>query len=250
MVTVLVRLAAVVSVICAFVARWVMTTQATTAIPPLNTATEAIHEVFRQHPGLKLALPLSDQPVFTSVRPLSSSTVKSVYGAFSLRQQKNIDAFLRAVNSLVDKRNRLAKALGIDQKWWWPTGIDRLKVDALLTQDLLTGRSDNPDEMSISTPARSESKLEVTIQETYTEHGQDRVLGQGYRISIVTLIGQENRWVIDEIKTTTTDAYGDTSTETLTERLQRAVKPLDDAKHAMESLPQQLEIKKGVKRDY
>jgi hypothetical protein len=122
-----------------------------------------------------------------------------------------------------------------------------LKIDGLLTQDLLTGRTEDPKEMRISTPRGGDGELEVTIRETYTEHGQDRVLGQGNRISIVTLIRQRDRWVIDEIKTTTKDAYGETNTETLTKRLQQSVKTLDDAKHAMESLPQKLEIKKAAK---
>lgn len=250
MVMVTVRLSAVMPVICAFFVHLTLTAaRGTDVIPPLKTATENTNKVFRQHPGLKLMLPLSDQPVYTSVRPLSNSTVGPLYGAFSLRQKMNIDAFLRALSSLVETRNHLAKALGIEEKWWWPSDIDRLKVDALMTQDLLTGRTDNPDEMSISPPGRLDGKVEITVQETYAQHGQDRVLGQGHRISIVTLIRQEDRWVIDEIKTTTTDAYGETSTETLTERLQKAVKPLDDAKHAMESLPRQLEIRKGALPD-
>lgn len=249
MVTVSVRLPAMIPVICAFLVQWMITARAADVVPPLDTATKAVNEVFRQQPSLKLMLPLSDQPVHTFVRPLSNSTLKPVYGAFSVRQQKNIDAFLRAVNSLVNTRNRLAKALGVEEKWWWPTGIDRLKVDAVLTEDLLTGRNDNPDEMNISTPMRIDGKLEVTIKEDYTEHGQDRVLGQGRRTSIVALIPEQNSWVIDEIKTTTTDAYGDTSTETLTQRLQGAVKPVVDAKHAMEGLPRRLEIKKGATPD-
>jgi hypothetical protein len=251
MVTTPLRLCAVMHVICALLVHLTLTAaQATDVIPSLSTATEPIDKVFRQYPGLKLILPLSDQPVYTSVRPLSSSTVGPLYGAFSVRQQKNIDAFLRAVNSLVDTRNRFAKAVGVEATWWWPTGIDRLKVDALLTQDLLTGRTDNPDEMTISTPRRLDGQLQVTVDETYTEHGQDRVLGQGHRTSLVTLFRQEGRWVIDEITTTSTDAYGKTSTETLTERLQEAVKPLDDAKHGIESLPQRLKIRKGAKPDH
>jgi hypothetical protein len=64
-------------------------------------------------------------------------------------------------------------------------------------------------------------------------------------------IGQERAQVgvIDEINTTTTDAYGETGTETLTERLQEAVKPLVNSKHAMEGLPRRLEIKKAATSD-
>jgi hypothetical protein len=147
---------------------------------------------------------------------------------------------------LIETRDRLAKNLGVHEKWW-PTGIDLLKVDAVLTQDLLTGRSDNPDKISISNPRPVDGKLEVTVQEAYTEQGQDRVLGRGHRTSIVTLIRERNRWVIDEIRTTTTDAYGETSNETLTERLKKAVKPLNGAKRDIEGLPQTLEIRRGIK---
>ncbi len=221
--------------------------RAADVVPSFNSATEAINKVFGQHHKLNLMLPLSDQPVYTSVRPLSSATIKPLYGFFSAQQRMNIDAFVNAVDGLVSTRNRLAKALGIEEKWWWPTGIDRLRVDALLTQDLLTGRSEKPDEMSISSPKQFSAKLEFAIYETFTEHGQDRVLGLGQRVSIVTLIRQKNRWVIDQIKTTNTDAYGDRSSETLTDRLQDATRILDDTQHAIDSSAKTLEIRKGVK---
>jgi hypothetical protein len=157
------------------------------------------------------------------VRPLQQSTFSSLRGYFSSRQQRNVDHFLQALSDLINARDRLAKKLDIREKWW-PTGIDLLKVDAVLTQDLLTGRADNPDQISISAPRSAQGKTEISVQETFTETGQDRVLGKGHRTSLVTLIPERDRWVIDEIKTTTTDAYGDTSTEALTQRLQKAVK--------------------------
>jgi hypothetical protein len=135
------------------------------------------------------------------------------------------------------------------RKKWWPTGINLLKVDSVLTQDLLTGRTDSPDKMSISAPGAVGGKLEFRIQEVFTEVGQDRVLGQGHRTSIVTLIPEKDHWVIDEITTTTTDPYGETSTETLSQRLQNAIKPLRAAEGAIERLPQTLEVKKGVKAE-
>jgi hypothetical protein len=216
-------------------------------MPPLSVATKAVNEVFAKYSARRQVLPLSDHPVLMPVRPLSSSSFKPLQGQFSVRQQENVDDFLHALGSLVNARNRLARALGIKQEWWWPTGVDRLKVDAILTQDLLTGRTENPDKMSISTPRSVDGKLEVTIQEAYTEHGQDRVLGRGHRVSTVTLIRERDRWVIDEVKTTTTNAYGETTTETLTERLRNVLQPLRTAQHAIEKLPQTLEVRKGIK---
>jgi hypothetical protein len=209
--------------------------------------TEAITKVFARYPsGKKEIWPISGHPRYAAVRPLQQSTFTSLREYFSGRQQRNVDQFLQALSDLIGARNRLAKKLDIREKWW-PTGIDLLKVDAPLTQDLLTGRTDNPDKISISTPRHLGAKLEVTVQEAYTEHGQDRVLGPGHRTSTVTLIQERDRWVVDEIKTTTTDAYGKTSTETLTRRLRNAVNSFVATKQAMQKMPQTLEVKKGVK---
>lgn len=217
--------------------------------PAFTDGVEAINKVFAQFSILNIVLPLSDQPVHTSVRPLCAAAIEPVQNNFSVKQQRNIDAALHALNNLIDARDRLAKALRIEEKWWWPTGIDRLKVDAVLTQDVLTGRTENPTEMTISSPKFVDKHLEITIQEDYTEHGQDRILGQGHRASTITLIAEKNSWVIDEIKTTTTDARGDTTTETLSHRLREAVKRFDIAKHDIERLPERLEIRKGIKTD-
>jgi len=209
--------------------------------------TEAITKVFARYPsGKKEIWPISGHPRYAAVRPLQQSTFASLREYFSGRQQRNVDQFLQALSDLIGARDRLAKKLDIREKWW-PTGIDLLKVDAPLMQDLLTGRTDNPDKISISTPRPLGARLEVTVQEAYTEHGQDRVLGPGHRTSTVTLIQERDRWVIDEIKTTTTDAYGKTSTETLTRRLRNAVKSFVATKQAMQKMPQTLEVKKGVK---
>jgi hypothetical protein len=208
---------------------------------------EAITKVFQRYPsGKKEIWPISGDPRYAAVRPLQQSTFASLREYFSGRQQRNVDQFLQALSDLIGARDRLAKKLDIREKWW-PTGIDLLKVDASLTEDLLTGRTDNPDMISISTPRPLGAKLEVTVQEAYTEHGQDRVLGPGNRTSTVTLIQERDRWVIDEIKTTTTDAYGKTSTETLTRRLRNAVNSFVATKQAMQKMPQTLEVKKGVK---
>ena len=209
--------------------------------------TEAIAKVFARYPsGKKEIWPISGHPRYAAVRPLQQSTFAPMREYFSGKQQRNVDEFLQTLSDLIGARDRLATKLDIREKWW-PTGIDLLKVDSALTQDLLTGRTDNPDKTSISTPRPLGAKLEVTVQESYTEHGQDRVLGPGYRTSIVTLVPEGKRWVIDEIKTTTTDAYGKASAETLTQRLRNAVNSFVATKHAIEKMPQTLEIKKGAK---
>jgi hypothetical protein len=212
-----------------------------------NAGTQAINRVFARYPeGKKEIWPISGYLSYTRVRPLQQSTFASLREYFSTVQQRSVDQFLQALSDLINTRDQLAKKLDIHEKWW-PTGINLLKVDAVLTQDLLTGRTDNPDKMSVSIPRPVDGKLEVTIQETFSEHGQDRVLGRGYRTSTVTLIPGKDDWVIDEVKTTTTDAYGETTTETLSERLRDAVKSLRAAQRAIEKLPQALEIRKGVK---
>jgi hypothetical protein len=214
-----------------------------------DTGTEGINRVFGRYPeGKKEIWPISGYPSFTRVRPLQRSTFTPLRKYFSSRQQRNVDQFLQALSDLINTRDELAKKLDIHEKWW-PTGIDLLKVDAVLAQDLLTGRTDNPGKMTISTSRPVDGKLEVTIHETYTEHGQDRVLGQGHRTSLVTLIPETGHWVIDEITTTTTNAYGETSTEMLSQRLRNAIKRLRAAEHAIKELPQRLEVKKGVKAE-
>jgi len=217
------------------------------AAPSLDTEKEAISKVLAPYPKDKKEIwPISGYPRYTRVRPLQQSTFASLRGYFSSKQRRNVDQFLEALTGLINTKDQLAKKLDIHEQWW-PPGIDLLKVDALLTQDLLTGRTDNPDKMSISTPKSIDGKLEVTIQEAYTETGQDRVLGRGRRTSRVTLILENNRWVIDEITTTTTDSYGETTIETLSQRLQDAIRPLRTAERAIERLPQTLEVRKGVK---
>jgi len=215
----------------------------------LDTGTEAVNRIFARYPNDKREIwPISGYPRYTAVRPLQQSTFASLRKYFSSKQQRKVDEFLQALTDLINARDRLAKKLDIHKKWW-PTGIDLLKVDAVLTQDLLTGRADNPDKMTTSTPRAVDGKPEVTIQETFTQVGQDRVLGQGRRTSIVTLVPERDRWVIDEITTTTTDAYGDTSVETLSQRLRNAIKPARAAESAIEKLPPTLEVRKGVKAE-
>lgn len=213
------------------------------------TATAAVDTVFAQYPKDKKEIwPISGYPSYTPVRPLQQSTFAPLREYFSSRQKRNVNHFLQSLTDLINARDQLAKRLNIHEKWW-PTSVDLLKINAVLAQDLLTGRTDNPDEISISTPKPVDGKLEVSVREAYTEHGQDRVLGRGHRTSVVTLIPENNRWVIDEIRTRTTDARGEIRAETLSQRLQNAVRPLRDAERAIENLPQKLEVTKGVKAD-
>jgi hypothetical protein len=213
--------------------------------PPVDTGTEAINRIFARYPnGKKEIWPISGYARFTPVRPLQRPTFESLQKYFSHKQQRNVDEFLQALGNLIDTRDRLAKRLGIHEKWW-PTGIDLLKVDAVLSRDLLTDRSDNPDQITISKPKMLDGKLEFIVKEVFTEVGQDRILGKGKKTSTVKLIPDNGRWVIDEVTSSTTDAYGETRVDTLSELLQNATQTLRDTENAIKKLPQKLEVKKG-----
>jgi hypothetical protein len=175
---------------------------------------------------------------------LQQSTFASLQKYFSHKQRRNVDEFLQALSNLIDTRDRLAKRLGIHEKWW-PTGVDLLKVDAVMSRDLLTDRSDNPDQMTISKPKMLHGKLEFRVREVFTEVGQDRILGKGKKISTVELIPENGRWVIDEVTSDVTDTYGDTRVDTLSGLLQNAIETLRETEHAIKRLPQNLEVKKG-----
>jgi hypothetical protein len=214
--------------------------------PSLDTGTEAIKSVFARYPKDKKEIwPISGYARHTPVRPLQQSTFASLQKYFSQKQQRNVDEFLRALSSLIDTRDRLARALGIYAKWWWPTGIDSLQVDGVLSRDLLTDRSDNPDQMTISKPKILDGKLEFIVKEVFTEVGQDRILGKGKKTSIVELIPESGRWVIDEVTSSTTDAYGATRVDTLTQLLHDATQTFRRTENAIKKLPQELEVRKG-----
>ncbi len=213
--------------------------------PPLDTGTEAVNRIFARHPTDKKEIwPISGYARHTPVRPAQSSTFASLRKYFSHKQQRNVDEFLHALRNLIDARDRLAKRLGIHEKWW-PTGIDLLKVDAVISRDLLTDRSGNPDRMAISKPKMRDGKLEVTVKEVFTEVGQDRILGKGKKESTMELIPENGRWVIDEVTSHVTDAYRDTRVDTLSGLLQNATGTLRETEHAIKRLPQNLEVKKG-----
>lgn len=211
----------------------------------LDTDTEAIRVVFARYPKDKQEVwPISGSRRYTPVRPLQQSTFASLRAYFSNRQQRNVDRVLQALSDLISAKDRLAKRLGIQERWW-PTGVDLMKVDGVLSRDLLTDRSDNPDQATISNPKMLNGKLQSTVKEVFTEVGQDRVLGKGTKISTVDLIPEDGRWVIDEVTSTIVDAYGDTRVDTLSQLLRDATKTLRDTERAIKKLPQKLEIRKG-----
>jgi hypothetical protein len=216
------------------------------ATPSPDTGTEAVNRIFARYPSDKKEIwPIRGYAHHTRVRPLQQSTFASLQKYFSQKQQRNVDEFLQALSSLIDTRDRLAKRLGIPAGWWWPTGIDLLKVDAVMSGDLLTARSDNPDQMTVSKPKMLDSKLAFTVKEAFTEVGQDRILGKGKKTSTVELIPENGRWVINEVTSSTTDAYGDTRVDTLSQLLQNATQTLRDTENAIKKLPQKLEVRKG-----
>ena len=210
-----------------------------------DAAREAVSGVFSKYLERKEVWPLSDLPIYTRVRPLWRSNFEPLRTYFSARQQRNVDQFLHALTGLLSSRDRIAKSREITAKWWWPTGINSLPVYDVMSRDLLTDRSDNPDQMSISKPEMLNGKLEFTVKEVFTEVGQDRVLGKGTKISMVDLIREDGRWLIDEVTSTIVDANGDTRVDTLSQLLRDATKTLRDTERAIKSLPQKLEIRKG-----
>jgi hypothetical protein len=210
-----------------------------------DAARKAVNDVFSKYPERKEVWPLSDIPIYTRVRPLWRSSFEPLRSYFSTRQQRNVDQFLHALADLLSAKDQIAKSRGITAKWWWPTGINSLQVYGIMSRDLLTDRSDNPDQMTISKPKMLNGKLEFTVKEVFTEVGQDRILGKGTKISTVNLTPEDGRWVIDEVNSRITDAYGDIRVDTLSQLLQAATKSLRDTEHAIQRLPQKLEIKKG-----
>ena len=104
--------------------------------PSLDTGTKAVNRIFARYPTDKKEIwPISGYARYTPVRPLQQSTFASLQKYFSHKQQRNVDDFLQALSNLIDTRDRLAKRLGIHEKWW-PTGIDLLRVDAVMSRDL------------------------------------------------------------------------------------------------------------------
>jgi hypothetical protein len=213
---------------------------------PQATAVEAVATVFTTQPtDSRERSPLTQQPINSSVRPLQKGTFEPLRKYFSVRQQRNIDRFLRALSDLADVRNRRAELVGIREAWWWPTGIDDLRVMAVTGKDVLCDRYERPEKITISPPRRSDGRLGITVREVFTEYGQDRVLGKGKKTSIVTLIPENGRWVIDEVVSTLHDSGG-THVDKMTELLRDAIRPLRDAEREIANLPPP-EVRKASK---
>jgi len=168
-----------------------------------------------------------------------------VIGNFGVMSAKNGAINLMIVLSSLSYMLHRRANRTITAKWWWPTGIDSLQVYGVMSGDLLTSRSDNPDQMTISKPKVRDGTLEFTVKEVFTEVGQDRILGKGKKTSIVEVIPENGRWVIDEVTSSITDAYGDTRVDTLSQLLLNATQTLRDTENAIKKLPQKLEVRKG-----
>jgi hypothetical protein len=181
----------------------------------------------------------------STVRALQNSTFEPLRKYFSTEQQRNIDQFLQALTDLANVRNRRAQLVGINGNLWWPPTVDGLKVAAVASQDLLCDRYAPPEKITISLPRRSNSHLKITVRETFTEYGQDRVLGKGDKTSIVILSPENGRWVIDEVVSTVHDSGG-TNVETLTKLVRDAIKPLRKAQSEISALPPP-EVRKAIK---
>lgn len=201
-------------------------------LPPINTSAEAVTAVF--HAKI--------------MRPLTSS-FESLRRYFSSRQQKNIDEFLRASADLIDKRNSLARRLGIQQRSWWPTGVDSFQVTTVLSadRDLLTGRTEVPDEIKISSPKIVDRKALIQVTEKFKEHGQDRYLGSGVKTSSVTLVSEHGVWVIDDIVFTTSHPEGATDSKTLTQVIRDSTEVIRTAADTIARLPKNAEIRKPTR---
>jgi hypothetical protein len=214
--------------------------------PPDVTAIEAVAAVFAPSPVDRRSRSLlTGQPTSSWVRPLQSSNFEPLRKYFSVERQRNIDQFLQALTDLANARNRRAELVGIPWQSWWPPTSDDLKLAAVASQDLLCDRYEQPEKITISLPTRSNGHLKITVQETFIEHGQDRVLGKGQKTSIVTLIPENDRWVIDEVVSTVHDSEG-THVEKLSELVRDAIKPLRKAKREISALPPP-EVRKAIK---
>ncbi len=205
--------------------------------PPQATAVEAVANVFSTSPAARQERsPLTQQPTTSSVRPLQNSSFEPLRKYFSAGQQRNIDQFLHALSDLASARNRRARLVGILGYGWWPPTVDDLEVMAVSSKDLLCDRYERPEKITVSPPRRSNGRLEITVHEAFMEHGQDRILGKGKKTSIVILIPENDRWVIDEIVSTLHDSGG-TRIDKLTELLRDGIKPLRNAEREISGLP-------------
>jgi hypothetical protein len=177
-------------------------------LPPLESASEAVRNVFDAK----------------SVRPLERSSFEPLRTYFSSRQQHNVDQFLRALDELMAARNRVAEQVGIKQEWWWPADIGT-DVHIVMKNDPLTDRGSIPDELSISPPTLLDRKVEISVEDRYKEIAQDGTDLGGTKSSKVTLVPGHGRWVIDDIVFTVRQ-YGRTNVTNLEQILAADTKKL------------------------
>ena len=192
-------------------------------LPPVTTGSEVVKKVF----GVR------------SLRPLERGSFEPLREYFSIKLQKEVDQFLRALDKLTATRNRVAARAGIKQGWWWPANVGA-DVHVITKNDQLTDRGSVPDAIRFSKPILRDRKLEIEVQERYDEIAADGTDLGGKKSSKVTLVPEKGRWVIDNISFTV-DQYGTTKMTTLAEILARDAKQLRVAQEKIEK--QRFEIR-------
>jgi len=177
-------------------------------LPPVTTGAQAVKKVF----GVR------------SLRPLEPGSFEPLLKCFSIKLQKDVDQFLRALDTLTATRNRVAAKAGIKQDWWWPANVGT-DVHVITKNDQLTDRGSVPDAIRFSEPSLRDRKLEIEVQERYDEIAADGTDLGGKKSAKVTLVPEEGRWVIDNVSFTV-GQYGTTKMTTLAEILARDAKQL------------------------
>jgi len=177
-------------------------------LPAVNSASEAVKKVFD----------------VDEIRPFDDVSFQSLRPYFSDRQCKRIDEFLSLLSQVTEKRNRLANEMGTKQDWWWPGDLG-LNIRALMQNDPLTDRSAIPDTIRISDLTMAGRKIEITVEERYNEIANDGTDLGGTKSSRITLVPQDDRWVIDKI-VFTVHQYERTTVTSLTEILDTNIKQL------------------------
>lgn len=177
-------------------------------LPPATTGSEAVKKVF----GVR------------SLRPLEPGSFEPLRKYFSVKLQKDVDQFLRALDTLTATRNRIAAKAGIKQDWWWPANVGA-DVRVVTKNDQLTDRGSVPDAIRFSEPILRGRNLEIEVQERYDEIAADGSDLGGKKTATVTLVPEAGHWVIDNVSFTV-GQYGTTKMTTLAEILARDAKQL------------------------
>jgi hypothetical protein len=176
--------------------------------PNEETAVQAVRKVFD----------------LSHLRPLEASSFDPLRPCFSVKQQRNVDAFFKAFGRLVAKRDRVAGQAGIRDSRWWPSDV-ALDLHLILKGDPLTNRAGLPDKFSIGEPRRVNNGLELVATETYIETAQDGSDLGGIKTCHVKLLPEKDKWTIDEI-VFKTQQYGRDRETTLSKILQGDCKRL------------------------